>query len=1073
MSNTFVIVEVPAPTIVVVEQTTPDIVVVEEGGGGGGVLAGVVTFDGRDGFVGFELADAELIFTASGQLLVGTGSGTGDLLSVGSDGDVLTVQSGAPTWVAGGGASGVTTFNTRSGTVTLQASDVEDLFTAKGELFLGSGSGSGGLLTIGSSNEVLTVSGGTAVWASPAALTMAEIEALFTADGQLIVGTGSGTGHLLTVGSDFQVLTSISSDVVWATPSINLTGSGSPETAVVGNYGDIYKDTSTGALYFYNGATSGTDTGWVLGVAPANAMLTSLVSAGVGFPSGGPTAPLYIVGNPSESVLITDTFGAQGSNNGIAMNAGSTDNLQNVSIQLGGPSTYYTWSFADDGTTSFPEAITLAFNSTSTTLYVYGGDPNSHLTPNDMGDLCIDTSTPALWQSGSTSNTSWVNITGGGGGGSFPDLTGSGSPEGTQNGNIGQWYEDTSGATQGLYVFLGTNGTDTGWWSVGGNDSTVADPGLIFNSTTLRIAGKSTGTVVLTDVSTLGAGSGNGLLWTSNGTDGDQELTLQLGASGAWGWDFANSGITSFPGPIIVDSSVNGGSAALISYAGNPSGVVTAGATGDICFDTSTPAVWQATASGSGNWVNITGGGGGGSFPNFTGSGSPDGVQAASIGQWYEDTSGSSAGIFVKGTPNVEYAEFIAPTTPDMPLTVVMGTNDEFVFTPSSTGTPDTFTVAPGTYNSMQSLSAAMASAVDSLSNPFSTYVNVGLVEFYDAAVANPTGPPTLPLTVAPGVNDTFTYTSIVLGTPEVFTVAPGIYSTISDLATAVLNAAGTGSDIFDDYIEVVTNGAQLQFYSGNNTTGGDTVSSGPTDVLADLEFTSPTTFLNGVPGVLDAFAVNPGGADNGDTLAPGTNDVLFDLGFTDNPCTFRGGYGDTNDGWMQIGGGLGSANIFGLTGDNGALELLSNYGDIVISDVQARNGSGNGITWGASNGDYSQFFQVQVGDTRYTADFGIEVIDGIVSTFMPGPIWYPYNDFTGTYAMTGNEGVVIADGAVTLPPPTLVPGALFYIKDDGGGTASVHPNGSETIDGASSLSLSAYECALLMSDFANWQRLR
>jgi len=72
----------------------------------------------------------------------------------------------------------------------------------------------------------------------------------------------------------------------------------------------------------------------------------------------------------------------------------------------------------------------------------------------------------------------------GGGGSSFPDFTGSGSPEGVQTANFGQWYEDTSATTNGLYVFTGTNSTDTGWVQVGGiADVSVAfPPGVAFNA---------------------------------------------------------------------------------------------------------------------------------------------------------------------------------------------------------------------------------------------------------------------------------------------------------------------------------------------------------------------------------------------------------------------------------------------------------------------------------------------------------------------------------------------------------------------------------------------------------------
>ena len=76
----------------------------------------------------------------------------------------------------------------------------------------------------------------------------------------------------------------------------------------------------------------------------------------------------------------------------------------------------------------------------------------------------------------------------------------------------------------------------------------------------------------------------------------------------------------------------------------------------------------------------------------------------------------------------------------------------------------------------------------------------------------------------------------------------------------------------------------------------------------------------------------------------------------------------------------------------------------------------------------------------------------------------------TGAYAMTGAESVVLATGACTLPSPVTFAGILFTVKDSGSGTASILPNASETIDGASSISLgTAYKAATVVSNGTNW----
>jgi hypothetical protein len=89
----------------------------------------------------------------------------------------------------------------------MTAANVETTFGAAGQLYLGTGAGTGTLLSIGSAAQILTVSGGTAVWAAPVnQVTAANIEATFAASGQLYVGTGSGTGTLLAAGASGTVL---------------------------------------------------------------------------------------------------------------------------------------------------------------------------------------------------------------------------------------------------------------------------------------------------------------------------------------------------------------------------------------------------------------------------------------------------------------------------------------------------------------------------------------------------------------------------------------------------------------------------------------------------------------------------------------------------------------------------------------------------------------------------------------------------------------------------------------------------------------------------------------------------
>ncbi len=61
-----------------------------------------------------------------------------------------------------------------------------------------------------------------------------------------------------------------------------------------------------------------------------------------------------------------------------------------------------------------------------------------------------------------------------------------------------------------------------------------------------------------------------------------------------------------------------------------------------------------------------------------------------------------------------------------LPLVIQTGVNDEFVYTPSSTNIPETFTMAAGTYSSQDEVVAAVSVATGSVSEePLSTYVTV------------------------------------------------------------------------------------------------------------------------------------------------------------------------------------------------------------------------------------------------------------------------------------------------------------------------------------------------------------
>ena len=71
--------------------------------------------------------------------------------------------------------------------------------------------------------------------------------------------------------------------------------------------------------------------------------------------------------------------------------------------------------------------------------------------------------------------------------------------------------------------------------------------------------------------------------------------------------------------------------------------------------------------------------------------------------------------VSVDANPVITEAAVTADTTATVPLVVVTGVNDQFVFTgDGGAGSPETFTVAPGTYATFAAVVAAMAAAIGS-----------------------------------------------------------------------------------------------------------------------------------------------------------------------------------------------------------------------------------------------------------------------------------------------------------------------------------------------------------------------
>lgn len=151
--------------------------------------------------------------------------------------------------------------------------------------------------------------------------------------------------------------------------------------------------------------------------------------------------------------------------------------------------------------------------------------------------------------------------------------------------------------------------------------------------------------------------------------------------------------------------------------------------------------------------------------PTYIGESSPEGVVYALFGETYIDavgydipgSPGSTSGLYMFGRPNGDPVAAFAQgyTGPDIPLTVTMGSNDEFVWNDETLGSPETFTVAPGTYTTVDDLVAALNAAIGSTSaEAFDTIVTVTNVGGFPTFTLNTTGTAYNNSSLSPGAND-------------------------------------------------------------------------------------------------------------------------------------------------------------------------------------------------------------------------------------------------------------------------------------------------------------------------------
>ena len=177
-----------------------------------------------------DAAVPDASYTALGAILTGTGAGTYAALTLGTNTNVLTADSacaGGVKWAAGGGGGG-------SGTVT--------------SITAGAGL-TGGTITTSGTIDI----------DSTCVLEPAD----FTASGQLLAGTGTGTYTALAVGSDTQVLTADSA----CTGGVKWAAAGGAAPATISARGTVYGATANSVVsntaFGYLAGQSATGTGGI------------------------------------------------------------------------------------------------------------------------------------------------------------------------------------------------------------------------------------------------------------------------------------------------------------------------------------------------------------------------------------------------------------------------------------------------------------------------------------------------------------------------------------------------------------------------------------------------------------------------------------------------------------------------------------------------------------------------------------------------------------------------------------------------------------------------------------------
>ena len=310
-------------------------------------------------------------------------------------------------------------------------------------------------------------------------------------------------------------------------PSWMQYGSGSPVGSVVPYaQGSVYWDMTAGASYIAIGPL---DTNWVATGGNGDTTVPGLTISAV---------LSQLLAAASGQVSLSDVAATLGSGNGIFHVANGTDGQQYVFLQVGAsglPFDVPLQSFGNGaaGGLGLYDSLTAG----TVNLFVAGGSPVGVITPQEVGDVCFDGGTPAIWQATGLADTDWTQV---GASAVVPIQHGAGTPLGSVAPTAtGYLYRDTTNGA--LYVALGTSNAD--WVICGGQQDVgvggvpigvLVQTGLPTYGALVALVGGDSNIAMLTDNLALFPGNSmNGVQWIGDGTDGEQYLRIQVGPNGS------------------------------------------------------------------------------------------------------------------------------------------------------------------------------------------------------------------------------------------------------------------------------------------------------------------------------------------------------------------------------------------------------------------------------------------------------------------------------------------------------------------------------------------------------------